>query len=157
MGWDNTTVIYHEVLCRWGIYKECTVIVMSLWHGKSRKKKSGGRRHFARKKKKHEMGSDVTHTVLDETSRKFRRTMGGHRKAVLLADMWANAYDPSDGKTKRTKIINVASNPANPHYVRRNIITKGAVVETELGKGRVTARPGQHGVINVYLFKSPKK
>lgn len=130
---------------------------MSLWQGKSRRKKSGGRRHFARKKRKHEIGRDPTHTVLGETRRKVIRTRGGNRKYVLFSDIWANAYDPSDGKTKRTRVLNVIENPANPHYVRRNIVTKGAVVETELGKGRVTSRPGQHGVINIVLFKSPKK
>jgi small subunit ribosomal protein S8e len=47
----------------------------------------------------------------------------------------------------------VVENPANPHYVRRNILTKGAIVETEFGKARIISRPGQHGVINGVLVK----
>jgi small subunit ribosomal protein S8e len=34
-----------------------------------------------------------------------------------------------------------------------NIITKGAVIETDAGKARVTSRPGQHGVVNAVLLK----
>jgi small subunit ribosomal protein S8e len=28
------------------------------------------------------------------------------------------------------------------------IITKGAIIETELGLAKVVSRPGQHGVVN---------
>ena len=52
---------------------------------------------------------------------------------------------------KKAKIISVAENKASRHFLRRNIITKGAVIETELGKAKVTSRPGQHGVINAVL------
>jgi len=37
--------------------------------------------------------------------------------------------------------------------VRRNIITKGAILQTDLGKVRVTNRPGQEGVINGILVE----
>jgi small subunit ribosomal protein S8e len=36
--------------------------------------------------------------------------------------------------------------------VRQNIVTRGAVIETEAGRARVTSRPGQHGVINAVLI-----
>ena len=39
-------------------------------------------------------------------------------------------------------------NPANPNYVQRNINTKGAILETEVGLVRVRSRPGQDGVLN---------
>ena len=51
-----------------------------------------------------------------------------------------------------TDIVNVVENPANPHLVRRNIITKGCVVETKLGKAKVTSRPGQEGSVNGVLI-----
>jgi small subunit ribosomal protein S8e len=38
--------------------------------------------------------------------------------------------------------------------VRRNIITKGAVVDTSVGKVKVTSRPGQHGIINGIIISS---
>jgi len=34
-----------------------------------------------------------------------------------------------------------------------NVITKGAIVKTELGLVRVTSRPGQHGVVNGVLIE----
>jgi small subunit ribosomal protein S8e len=34
-----------------------------------------------------------------------------------------------------------------------NIITMGAVIETEIGNARVVSRPGQHGTINAVLIK----
>ena len=55
------------------------------------------------------------------------------------------------GKTQKTEILNVVGNPANPNLVRRNILTKGAVVETKLGRARITSRPGQEGTINGIL------
>jgi small subunit ribosomal protein S8e len=36
--------------------------------------------------------------------------------------------------------------------MRRNIITKGAVIKTELGDAKVTNRPGQDGLINAVLL-----
>ena len=45
----------------------------------------------------------------------------------------------------------VTENPANKNYVRRNYLTKGAVVTTELGKAKITNRPGQDGCINAVL------
>ena len=59
-----------------------------------------------------------------------------------------NVYDPSTHTTKPAKIITVRENPANPNYVQRNIVTKGAILETELGLVRVISRPGQDGVLN---------
>jgi small subunit ribosomal protein S8e len=50
-------------------------------------------------------------------------------------------------------MLSVVENQANPHFVRRNIVTKGAVVETELGRVRITSRTGQDGVVNAVLIK----
>jgi small subunit ribosomal protein S8e len=52
------------------------------------------------------------------------------------------------------KILGVAKNPANKEYERRQVITKGALIKTELGLARVTSRPGQNGVVNAVLVKS---
>lgn len=79
------------------------------------------------------------------------RTRGGHSKRQLLA---ANIINVSDaGKIQKTDILNVVENPANPNLVRRNVMTKGAIVQTKLGKVRITSRPGQHGVVNGILVK----
>ncbi|MCD6558125.1 MAG: 30S ribosomal protein S8e, partial [Candidatus Aenigmarchaeota archaeon] len=41
-------------------------------------------------------------------------------------------------------------------FVRRNIITKGAIIMTEDGRAVVTNRPGQEGVINAKLIEEKK-
>ena len=61
-----------------------------------------------------------------------------------------NVSDAS-GKTKRVEMTNVVENSADPNYVRRNILTKGAIVETEMGRVRITSRPGMDGVISGVL------
>jgi small subunit ribosomal protein S8e len=61
--------------------------------------------------------------------------------------------DPENNVCKKVAISNVIGNDANKHYIRRNIITKGAIIETELGKAKVTSRPGQDGVVNAVLIK----
>ncbi|NOR77955.1 MAG: hypothetical protein GQ523_05955 [Methanophagales archaeon] len=44
------------------------------------------------------------------------------------------------------------SNPTNPFFARRNITTKGAVIETEIGDAVVTSRPDQDGIVNARLM-----
>jgi small subunit ribosomal protein S8e len=46
----------------------------------------------------------------------------------------------------------VKNNPANPFFARRNITTKGAVIETDIGDAIVTSRPGQDGIVNARLI-----
>jgi small subunit ribosomal protein S8e len=70
----------------------------------------------------------------------------------LFKGEFANVADPKSGTTKTVKIVTVKDNPANPFYARRNITTKGAVIETELGDAVVTSRPGQEGIVNAVLL-----
>lgn len=72
---------------------------------------------------------------------------------MLLSEEQASLADPNTKKVFPSKILSVKENPANPHYVRRNIITKGAIIETEAGLARVTSRPGQDGIIQAVLLK----
>jgi small subunit ribosomal protein S8e len=126
---------------------------ISIWQGKSRRKRTGGRRIYARKKRKYELGSDIVYMTLGEARKKEVRGRGGSRRFRLLKGEIANVADTKKGTTKRVKILNVLENPANPHFVRRNIITKGAIVETEAGKARVTSKPGKDGVVNAVLLR----
>jgi len=64
----------------------------------------------------------------------------------------AFVVDPKSGKTTKTEIISVVENQANIHYVRRNIMNKGAIIETKIGKAKITSRPGQSGNINAVLI-----
>jgi len=44
----------------------------------------------------------------------------------------------------------------DPHYTRMNVITKGCIVNTEIGRVKVTSRPTQHGVVNGILIEEKK-
>ncbi|MDR0767854.1 MAG: 30S ribosomal protein S8e, partial [Methanosarcinales archaeon] len=61
--------------------------------------------------------------------------------------------DPKTNKTLRATAERVTGNTANNHYVRRNIMTKGTIVKTDIGLVRITSRPGQDGVINAVLLE----
>jgi small subunit ribosomal protein S8e len=90
---------------------------------------------------------------MGEESHRIVRTAGGNQKVRIFSSNIVNATDPANGKTKKTTFSTVVENPANPHYVRRNILTRGAIVQTPLGKARITSRPGQDGVLNAILVK----
>jgi small subunit ribosomal protein S8e len=74
---------------------------------------------------------------------------------LLTVDV-ANVIDPRTGQATKAKILTVSENPADPHFVRRNVLTKGAIIETELGRARVTSRPGQAGTIDAVLLEAKK-
>ena len=59
----------------------------------------------------------------------------------------------SNGKTSTGKILTVLENESDPNYVRRNILVKGAVIETDKGNVKITSRPGKDGVINGVLIE----
>jgi small subunit ribosomal protein S8e len=77
--------------------------------------------------------------------------MGGGEKTSLKFANEANVHDNTTGKTQKAKIARVLENPANRDYERRGVITRGALIDTELGNARVTSRPAQDGVINAVL------
>jgi small subunit ribosomal protein S8e len=125
------------------------------WHLRSRKKTTGGLLSRVRKKKKTDRGMHFLETRIGKRQAKAKKTRGGGTKLKLMSAEFINISD-SRGKSKRTKIISVKENDANPHYIRRNILTRGAVVETEAGTARVTSRPGQHGMVNAVLVEEKK-
>lgn len=122
------------------------------WQGTSRRKYTGGRLIRARGKRKFELGREAAETHVGETSKKVIRCFGGNRKYRLLRSNIANVTDPRSNRTEKATIETVVENPANQHYVRRDIITKGAVIRTSLGLARVTNKPGQEGIINAVLI-----
>ena len=126
---------------------------MALWQGKSRRKTTGGRHRLHRGKRKTEIGREKQITVIGKESKKKVRTRGNNLKFRVLSATVVNVYDPKSKKTIKTNMKTVLENPANPNYVRRNIITKGAIIDTEKGKAKITSRPGQHGTINAILIK----
>jgi small subunit ribosomal protein S8e len=124
------------------------------WQGKSTRKYTGGRIIRPRGKRRFELGGEPANTHLGDTIRKVIKTLGGQEKVRLLRDNTAIVTDPATKKSKKVKIETVTGNPANIHYVRRNIVTKGSIIKTEIGLARVTNRPGQEGNINAVLIPS---
>ena len=125
---------------------------MALWQGKSNKKSTGGRLVPSKGKRKFEIGREKQFTRLGKQSLKQYRTCGGNVKVGMLAAEYANVVDKKTNTVKKVKITNVKTNPADPNYVQRNIINKGATIETELGTAIVTSRPGQDGAVNAVLI-----
>ncbi len=128
---------------------------MAIYQGNDLKKPSGGRKGRHRKvKKKAWLGRPPTETILDKVEmRKKIRVRGGNYKVRLVRATYANVTIPGKNITKRVPIIKVIENPASQDYSRRGIITRGAIILTELGKARVTSRPGQDGVVNAVLIE----
>ena len=125
---------------------------MAISQGKSIRSPSGARNVANRGKRKSELGRDPAETRVDEKRLRKIRTRGGNEKLRLAAANKINLTDVKSGNSQITDILGVIENDANPNYVRRNIITKGAVVETPEGNAKVTSRPGQDGVVNGILI-----
>jgi len=129
---------------------------MSLVQNRSRRKPSGGRNTSAFTKRVHALGRLPTLTIIGKKRKKSIKMRGGSRKTILLSNDELNVYDSKSKKYQKVKIKGVVENPANRNFIRRNILTKGTVVETELGKARITSRPGQEGTLNGVLVAESK-
>lgn len=118
---------------------------------KLRKIGTGGMRRSSRDKKKAHLGGHFRATKIGKAASTSKRLRGGRTKVALKTAEYANVV--IGDKVKKAKIIKVIESPSNREYTRMNIITKGAVIETDAGKARVTSRPGQHGIINAVLIQ----
>jgi small subunit ribosomal protein S8e len=116
-----------------------------------KRKLTGGRTKRLRARRAYEKDGYAAETLLGGTENYHRRTRGGNLKTSLKFAASANVHDSASGKTQKTKITRVLENPANRDYERRGVITRGALIDTELGRARVTSRPAQDGVINALL------
>jgi small subunit ribosomal protein S8e len=119
------------------------------FQGRSKTKRTGGRRRAIRKKRKHQLGREATETRVGEPKLKTVDSWGGNTKVRAITTDEANVAT-DDGVVNAT-IENVVENGADPNYARRNIITRGALIETSEGTARVTSRPGQDGQVNAVL------
>ena len=117
--------------------------------GPSRRKRTGGRLVRSKTKKRHQLGNEPTETTVGEPTFRTVDARGDNRKIRALSTNVAQVAD--GGETVEAEIEDVTENPANVNYVRRNIVTKGAVIETSAGRARVTSRPGQTGQVNAVV------
>ena len=128
--------------------------IMTLWHLRSKRKISGGLYNRLKKKKRRERGNLFLETKIGKRDAKMKQCRGG--KTILKLKSCNKINVAYKNKVKQAKIISVKENPANPHYVRRNILTKGAFVETDLGTVKITSRPGKVGMLNGVLIEEKK-
>ncbi len=124
---------------------------MAVSQKRANRKPSGGRYKHIKGKKLYELGNKPTLPKVGAKKLKVVRVRGGNVKNRILQIQTMNVIDPKTKKAMQVKMLNVVGNPANRHYVRGNVLTKGAIVETEKGKAKVTSRPAQNGTVNGVL------
>ena len=126
---------------------------MAQWHGISRRKPSGGRKVQARGKRSTEISSEKQMALIGESKTKIYRRTGGNTLVRVLAADKVSINNQKTGKTTLGTIENVVENESDPNYVRRNVLVKGAIIETDKGRVRITSRHGKDGVINGILVE----
>lgn len=119
---------------------------------KTGRKPTGGKYKKTRKKRLYERKGLPRMVTLGKEKKKILRTRGGHFKTVLLRTDKVNLID-KDKKCSVVKIKNVIEVPSNRFLARKNILVKGAIIETEKGKARITNRPGQEGHVQAILIE----
>ncbi len=124
---------------------------MAITQTRPKRKVTGTRYKSYRKKRKYELGNSATKTKVGERKIKSKRTIGGKRKLSTLTSNKVNLVDKKN-KHLKAKIIKVKDNTANKNFIRRNILTKGAIIETDKGDAKITNRPGQEGTISAKLI-----
>jgi small subunit ribosomal protein S8e len=117
------------------------------------RKITGGKYHKLRKKVKSSLPGIERKVKLRETKQKTLRGRGGSLRSVLLTANTVNVIDPKTKTAKKTKITNVLETPSNRFLARQNILTKSALIETELGKAKITNRPSQEGSVQAVLVE----
>ncbi len=116
------------------------------------RKPTGGKIRVSRGKRKREAGRHPAFTTIGERRLKLVRIRGGGIKLRLISGNEVNVA-VGGGVTKRAKILGFIENPSDKTLSRRGIITKGALVKTDLGIVRITSRAGQHGLLNGVLVR----
>ena len=120
------------------------------------RKISGGKYHASRKKKHYELVRQPRNTKLGKLKQRIIKEKGGNEKIVLLSADIANLFDKKTKKSKQVKIKNVVETPSNRFLARQNILVKGAIIDTEAGKARITNRPSQEGNVQAILIEEKK-
>ncbi len=123
---------------------------------KTKRYGNGKRKVKFRDKKRYEIGNYFSATKLtdakkdkDVTSDIRRR--GGKVTAKLKSAAFANLLTKSG--YKKVRIKGVLESKDNRNFARQNLITKGTVINTDLGKAVVVNRPGREGSVNAKLVE----
>lgn len=127
-------------------------MIMIIQRGRVGRTRSGGRHTRNRGKRRFELGHLPTETriaektVIEQSPAKFANV----KVRVRMADS-VNLLDTKTRTFSQAKVRAVVECPANRHYIRRNVLVRGSVVETEKGRAIITSRPGQDGTVNAVL------
>ncbi len=122
-------------------------------HARSNTKRSGNGKQVRkfRDKRRSEMGSYFASTKLSgESVAVSERRRGGNMGKKLKRVAFANVLTKQG--YKKAKITEVIESKDNKNFARQNIITKGTLINTELGKAVVLNRPGREGAVNARLI-----
>lgn len=117
---------------------------------KQGRKTSGGRYKKPKKKKLTGRQSQTRIVKIGNRKTKLLQGRGKTKKIVSLLNNIANVT--TKGKSKKSVIKNVIETPSNTFLARQNILIKGAIIETELGKAKITNRPSQEGNVQAELL-----
>lgn len=126
---------------------------MENYHGASgsTSKGTGGKKRKATDKKLRFAGGTFTATKVGAKDiRQNKSSRGNGTKVKLKAAKFVNVLTPQG--MKKVPMRTVLETLDNRHYARQNIVTKGAIVDTEIGKVKITNRVGQDGVVNGKLL-----
>lgn len=115
------------------------------------RKASGGKYNKVKKRKLSKATGQVRIVNLGEKKTKVMRTVGGNKKLVSLSHNSVNVT--AKGKAKVVSIKNVLETPSNRFLARQNVLVKGAIIETEIGKARITNRPSQEGIVQAIVVE----
>ncbi len=124
------------------------------FHGKSDRASSGSGKpkNSLRDRRRSESGGYFAESKIGtEAHIKKVRGRGGNLKDVLKRALFANVLTKNG--YKKAKITGVVESKDNRNFARLGIMTKGAVINTELGKARILSRPGQEGGVNAVLIE----
>lgn len=117
---------------------------------KAGRKTTGGKYRRPKKRKATGRQSEARVVKIGERRTKVLGGRGKTKKLVTFADETANVV--KDGKAKKATIKTVVETPSNVFLARQNILVKGAVIETDLGKARITNRPSQEGYVQAVIL-----
>ena len=89
-------------------------------------------------------------TVEENTTSKERKST---LKELVMQEMFLWEKQKERYSELKEEIKNVLETPQNTFFARQNRLMKGALIQTSLGKAKITNRPGQEGHINAILVE----
>lgn len=125
---------------------------MVLYTRRSKRKQTGKRYVENRKKKKRNLGGIQKLCTPGEEKIIITRRRGANKVSSVAHTKYA-VVNVTPTTKKKVKIKIVKENSASQHFVRINALTKGAVVDSDIGLIKVTSRPSRHGVVNAVLVE----